>query len=446
MNDTRNLHLTDDLIRAALTKEPPLGLAEAVGRGLTIRLDTTPQRRHGPIRWPSSDPLPRLEPWIERLRPRGLGLAVALALLVLSSLMIAAVVGSLLPRRPAPFGLAQPGLIAFDLDGDVFTMDRDGGGLRQLTSGAASDLAPTWSLDGTMIAFGSVIPPEANVWPPDSTVEVVVMRPDGTDRRTIATLSANVSVYGNPYQESGRLAWSPDGRSIAYTALIGARPEIFVAPVDGTGAAQVGDPVLEGADPAWSPDGARIAFRGGSNDLDRGVYVMNRDGSGARRLSTYVAGVSLYSYVRPTWSPNGHEIAFARLMREEGLSAVWIVDVDTGLERMISPDDGDSQFPAWSPDGDRLAYMSYTSDTAQFVVAGADGSDPVVLEPFAGWAPTWSPDGRHLVGRNDDDGDTATRLVIIDIATGTAMIVLGPPHDPTSDDPWGLPSWQRLAD
>ena len=48
--------------------------------------------------------------------------------------------------------------------------------------------------------------------------------------------------------------------------------------------ALIGDEGVRGQDPIWSPDGKRIAFRGGSNDGDRGIFLMNVDGSDVRRL------------------------------------------------------------------------------------------------------------------------------------------------------------------
>ena len=130
-----------------------------------------------------------------------------------------AVIGS--SRRPAPpFGLAKPGLIAFDANGDLFASKADGSGLVQLTSGPEFDLLATYSPDGTLIAFESQ--------QPDFSYDVFVMPATGSARvRVIEGLA-----------ETGPIAWSPDSRHVA----VAARPvgddegQIFIGAIDDPGA------------------------------------------------------------------------------------------------------------------------------------------------------------------------------------------------------------------
>ena len=99
-------------------------------------------------------------------------------------------------------------------------------------------------------------------------------------------------------------AWSPDARAIAYTSYRRGYPDIFVAliyqgiqeePTRGTG-------VTQNWLPMYSPDGTRIVFTS-NRDGNPELYVMNRDGSGVRRLTNNPA-----IDTTPTWSPTGTQI------------------------------------------------------------------------------------------------------------------------------------------
>ena len=136
--------------------------------------------------WPWSPSLPGLPPTTARRRLRAAAFMATLALLVGLSLAAIALVGSI-HRVPPPFGLAKPGLIAFDSGGDIFVSNADGTDRRQLTSGPAIDLMPTWSPDGTRLAFMSLIDPTdpANYAKPIE--DLVVIDPDGTHRTVVGT-------------------------------------------------------------------------------------------------------------------------------------------------------------------------------------------------------------------------------------------------------------------
>jgi Tol biopolymer transport system component len=116
--------------------------------------------------------------------------------------------------------------------------------------------------------------------------------------------------------------------------------------------------------PAWSPDGSKIAFAS-RNNATFGIYVINADGSGLRRLTRETA-------LDPAWSPDGSTIAFAD-------GRIWLVDA-TGAspERVLIADTRVSlREPAWSLDGTRLAMRSESSSAKSgngLFVANADGS------------------------------------------------------------------------
>ncbi|MCL4207257.1 MAG: PD40 domain-containing protein, partial [Pirellulaceae bacterium] len=144
---------------------------------------------------------------------------------------------------------------------DIFTVQPDGFGLTQLTSGPEREFDPAWSPDGSKIAFTSFDP---NTY---STV-IQVMNADGTGPFV-------------PIASGFQAVWSPDGTKIAYTGF-SADPlaEIFVTNADGSGlGVQLTSNSFHDGEPTWSSDGTSIVFssdRAGDPDL----YVMPADGSG----------------------------------------------------------------------------------------------------------------------------------------------------------------------
>ena len=78
---------------------------------------------------------------------------LALAALLIAIAVAAIVIVGSQRRLPPPFGLAKPGLVVYTWADHLFAMNADGSGRRQLTFGPNSDFRPTWSPDGTLIAY-----------------------------------------------------------------------------------------------------------------------------------------------------------------------------------------------------------------------------------------------------------------------------------------------------
>ena len=392
----------------------PTGLVEAVAQATA-----TTRRRPG---WLS------LDRWLPALPQPPLAVRVlVLAALLLTTAVASLIVVSSRPHVPPPFGPARPGLFALSIAGHIVTMAPNGGPQHALTSGDARDSNPTFSRDGTRLAFWS--------WPSDSNLsDLVVMEADGSGRHTVAQAALMDRFY-----DGDAFAWSPDGRSIAYSVSDVNQSRIFVAGADGQGSVQVGDPAIKAGHPAWSPDGSLIAFNAGVFDHDRGVYLMRPDGTDIRRITATPGYASDFI---PTWSPDGRHLAFTTLggFAGEGKGEnLWMVDVDASNEHLV--DAGAFVGSAtWSPDGQRLAWLHAVADLskpAEIDVADADGKNikrfandglPQFGLPYDSYSPCvgWTADGRRVVAILTNDNSVVDRLIEIDPDGGDPLFVDAP--------------------
>ncbi len=351
-------------------------------------------------------------------------LALLAAVLAAGGLVVGSLRGAAV-AVPPPYGPARNGLIALDADGDIWVVNPDGTGLRQLTTGPAFEHGPAWSRDGTRIAFWS----QETQGGPSS---LIVADADGSDPIVIATDDAGRT----PLQF---LDWSPDGGHVTYS--LGTDPaytmdsRVFVAATDGsTGARQTGDPDLTARQPSWSPDGTLIAFSGSaaggieeSYYPDQGVYLMAADGTGVRRLSKVSSG-TLWEFYRTEWSPDGRRLAST--VRDHA----WVFEADGSAEGPLTAStSGAALVPRWSPDGETILFVG---DASLETVPSSGGERTALLDPGSGFI--WSPDG--TVVATYDPGE----LRLLDVATGerVATVAIG---DQSYPDIYHYPSWQRLA-
>jgi len=209
---------------------------------------------------------------------------------------------------------------------------------------------------------------------------------------------------------------SPDGRQIAYASDAAGNFDIYVQRVGGENAINLTrDSPADDTQPAFAPDGERIAFR--SESQGGGLFVMGASGESPRRVADF-------GY-HPAWSPDGQALlCVTQSVTDPALrfsvSQLWVITVATGERRLLS--DGDAAQPAWSPNGDRIAYWAKTPGAGPGVIftIPAEGGEPVAVttDSSINWNPVWAPDGRHLYFSSNRDGSMNVWRVAIDERTG----------------------------
>lgn len=173
---------------------------------------------------------------------------------------------------------------------------------------------------------------------------------------------------------------------------------LFVMNADGSGLRRLTEPHVAYFESKWSPDGRSVIFTGDCGD-DDGLHIcaINADGTGLRRMvSGPLAG-------EPAWAPDGTRIAFSRSGNDGQGGDIYVVGRHGTGERQVTNDPGDEGAPSWSPDGRSIAFDAKRGGTRQIYVVGAEGGDARLLAPGAGnsESPTWSHDGRRIAFHSD---------------------------------------------
>jgi Tol biopolymer transport system component/DNA-binding winged helix-turn-helix (wHTH) protein len=341
----------------------------------------------------------------------------------------------------------------------------------RLTNQPALDFNPVWSPDGRYIAFCRILPGQTGIY--------LIPALGGTERKLRATLWDEKEFYQVRWN-TVRLSWSPDGQSLAFSdrPVANEVPSIFLLALDSLAVRKLtfAPPDSRGdSNPAFSPDGKTMAFTRSSQAF-QSIYTVPVSGGEERRLVSQET-----NHWGLEWTSDGQNIVFASVSWPINGGWLWRVPVRGGkAERLLFGQDGiepsirgnrlayvrqtgklsiwkrelrspvaasaPTKFisssrldsgPQFSPDGTRITFESTRSGPAEIWMCRSDTTGLMQLTHLnsATGTPRWAPDGRQIAfdSRVSGNGD----IYVID-ADG------GPPRRLTSDPATEVvPSWSR---
>jgi TolB protein len=243
--------------------------------------------------------------------------------------------------------------------GEIYVVDADGGGLRQVTHQEQFAEYPAWSPDGTSIAYTSRVDErELGLW--------VVPANGGAPRQVVD-------------QAARHPAWSATSDAIAFVSPAEAGGKLSIVNADGSGLHMVELPPGVADYPVWSPDGRHLTFTFFPQSGNReSVYIANAGGTDPRPLIE--AGT--YSYAA-SWSADSKRLAFVL----DGQVAVAAVD---GSDAEAITIGRAVDRPSFAPDGKRIVFTQ--NDGVWLMNADGTGVTALSVEldhaGFAAWRPT----------------------------------------------------------
>lgn len=288
---------------------------------------------------------------------------------------------------------------------DIYVINTDGENLRSLTNHPADERSPAWSPDGQLLAYASN---------QDGIYRIYVMDTRTREHRRLT----------NRHEEEWFPAWAPDGQSIAFVSIDHEKPEnkelghahrsdIYKTEANGENLRQLTNQGTNGR-PAWSPDSQWIAFISRHRGNERkGIYMMDADGRRLRRINDK-AVQALNGIFRGecSWSPDGKQIAFGMDIPKQKRTHLCVIDTDGKNFRQLTQGGPGLKpvavigfpnplisYPAWSPDGDRIAYSLLEPGSSDIYVINAinNGRGKPLLMEKRGLSlnlyPAWVPEG-----------------------------------------------------
>ena len=281
--------------------------------------------------------------------------------------------------------LRANGKIAFasDRDGnrEIYLMNADGTNQVRLTNNTIVDDHPTWSPDGTKIAFVSQ--------GPSGAFGIFQMNADGTNKTEITPITFDLRFT---IWDDWSMSWSPEGNRIVFQEPSAFPSNIFIVNRDGSNRHVLINGPEDEREPSWSPDGSRILFSRQVSTFFHNLYSVKPDGTDLQALEHLDGETDLAS----SWSPTGNMIAF-RTFDYANFENIGIANAD-GSNRQefdsgsINPLFGGRDKPQWCPDGSKIIFQVSRGDTEIYTKnVNGTGLTQLTNAPGNNFKPSWQP-------------------------------------------------------
>jgi TolB protein len=340
---------------------------------------------------------------------------------------------------------------------DIWTLDLKSGALKQLTFSETDDEYPAWSPDGKQVIFTSG---------PWGKRDFYIISADGGTPRRISRQSGRAGACAfesgggtlichrydlgsgdlfRMWVDNGEMSpltigmpWdykpntSPDKAWVAFSRAEEGPSHICLLPASGGKVRQLTRAAGDDRWPTWNDAGDRLLFH---RIVERGMAVqaLERRTGKVRTL----VGESEHP-LQASLDPRAERLVYCSQVDDR--KVLKILDVETGITRVLDTGPGEACYPRWSPDGEKIAFADRTGARWEVSVINADGSGRVALteqvaELHGMNGPIdWSPDSTRLIFKSDTD-PFESRIYTVDVGTRRVSSV--------TDGAWfdEAPSW-----
>ena len=281
---------------------------------------------------------------------------------------------------------------------------------------------------------------EQHTVPASGQVDLRVLA--GPARLTLSGIAPNCHLSGDPErmitvapgsaaQETYVVTCGSGKQHLAFGSIRNGQTDLFVL-LDGTASAiQLTNDAWRDTDPVWSPSGTRVAYATLSPDSATGqIAIITLDGA---RVST-IGGTGAHTEY-PAWAPADDRLAFVSDVT--GNFELYVMSADGTITRLTNTPESELR-PAWSPDGTKIIYDVDVADTSlerDLFIINADGSGKRQLATGGvyNFHAAWSPDGTRIAFVSQRDANEEIYVVNVD-GSGLQRLTVNGAGD-------GSPAW-----
>jgi Tol biopolymer transport system component len=250
---------------------------------------------------------------------------------------------------------------------DLYITSPDGAELLRITNTPANESAPYWTKDARVV-FSTM---------QEGATMAETMAINKSTVYSVSSSAPQPVIIGTVAGRQPTI--SPDGKKLVYSSGQYPSMHIVESALDGSNVRQLSKTPSPQFNAVYSPDQTQIAFARSDSTRQLQVWVMNADGTGERQLTRFSADEGSPQW--PAWSPDGSRLAiqsgkYNRNAPAENTAHIWVIDVKTGAATRLNAHTTPylDETPSWFPDGKRIAFQSDRSGRMEVWVMNSDGS------------------------------------------------------------------------